>query len=290
MQVISILDLKRALGYTVIEANMTETIANFFLSWTGNGYLTLFIISIIPIVELRGAIVLMGGMDVNPIAGMLCCVAGSTVMVVPIILLIRPLIRKLKRSKIFAKFGKNLEQNLSERAPDVSEENATGIKKKMSADAKKFWGVLIFVGIPLPMTGSWTGSCIAGILDFKLWKAALAVFFGNVAAAGILTVIVELVPSAYIDFVLYGFIILAIALFVSLYFTRAAKRERKLEKEKDKYGNRSLYELAQLEKEATENGSVLIKKEYVDDEGNKHIVVGNDERRNEDLIKDKSKI
>ena len=51
-------------------------------------------------------------------------------------------------------------------------------------------------------------------------------------------------------------------------------------KEKDKYGNRSLYELAKLEQEANENGEVLIKKEYIDDDGNKHIVVGNDEKRN----------
>jgi membrane protein implicated in regulation of membrane protease activity len=130
------------------------------------------------------------------------------------------------------------------------------------------------------MTGSWTGSAIASILDFKLWKAALAVFLGNIVAAGILTVIVAFVPNQYADFVLYGFIILAVALCVTLYFTRSSKREKKLAKEKDKYGNRSLYELAKLEQEANENGEVLIKKEYIDDDGNKHIVVGNDESRN----------
>ena len=260
---------------------MTETIITFFRELTGNDYLTLFIISMIPIVELRGAIIFMGGMEgINLIAGMMCCVAGSSVMIIPIILIIRPLIRKLKRSKTFAKIGKRMEQNLAERAPEIDDDDKNIIKKKMSLDMKKFWGTFIFVAIPLPMTGSWTGSAIGGILDFKLWKAGLAVFLGNIVAAGILTIIVAFVPNQYADFVLYGFIILAIATCVTLYFTRSSKREKKEAKEKDRYGNRSLYELAKLEQEANENGEVLIKKEYIDDDGNKHIVVGNDESRN----------
>ena len=80
---------------------MTETIITFFRELTGNDYLTLFIISMIPIVELRGAIIFMAGMDVNMIAGMFCCVAGSSVFITPIILVIRPLIRKMKKSKTF---------------------------------------------------------------------------------------------------------------------------------------------------------------------------------------------
>ncbi|MBR2485538.1 MAG: hypothetical protein IKB54_04195, partial [Clostridia bacterium] len=66
---------------------MTDTIITFFRELTGNDYLTLFIISIIPLVELRGAIIFMGGMEgINLIAGMMCCVAGSSVMIIPIIL------------------------------------------------------------------------------------------------------------------------------------------------------------------------------------------------------------
>lgn len=269
---------------------MAESIAQTFLEWTGNDYLTLFIISIVPIIELRGALLLMGGMNVNPIAGMFCCVAGSSIMIIPLILLIRPFIRKLKRSKYFAKFGRKMEENLAERAPDVSEEKDNVIKRKMSLDAKKFWGLFIFVAIPLPMTGSWTGSAIGSILDFKLWKAALAVFIGNIVAAGVLTLIITQVPSGFVDFFLYGFVILAVALFVVLYFTRAKRRETKFNTEKDKFGNRSLYELAQLEKEATENGEPLIKKEYIDDEGNKHIVVGTDENRNKRVVKSDDEI
>lgn len=267
---------------------MTETIITFFRELTGNDYLTLFIISIIPIIELRGAIIFMSGMDVNMVAGMFCCVAGSSLMVVPLILVIRPLIRKMKKSKTFGKLGKALENNLNERAPELDKDGKG--KKKLSMDAKKFWGVLVFVAVPLPMTGSWTGSAIASILDFKLWKAALSVFIGNIIAAGILTLIVALVPEGYTDFVLYGFIILAVALFITFYLTSFAKKEKKLAEGKDKYGDRSGYELAQLEKEAIKNGEVLIKKEYIDIDGNKHIVVGKDENRNKNAISSQDEI
>ena len=261
---------------------MTEAIITFFRELTGNDYLTLFIISMIPIVELRGAIIFMGGMDVNMVAGMLCCVAGSSIFITPIILLLRPLIRRMKNSKTFGKLGRALEENLSDRAPDVSEDGT--VTKRMSAETKKFWGVLIFVAVPLPMTGSFSGSSIASILDFKLWKAVLSVFIGNIIAASIMTVIVAFVPEGYTDFVLYAFIILAVAIFLTLYLTRFAKREKKLAEEKAKHGGRSEYELHELQKEANRKGEELIKREYIDDDGNKHIVVGKDENRNKRAI------
>lgn len=270
---------------------MTETIAEFLSQMTGgNDYLTLFVISIIPIVELRGAIVLMGGMEgINLAAGMFCCVAGSSVVIVPMILLIRPLIRKLKKSKTFAKFGRRMEANLADRAESAYSESKQS-RGRMSVDTKKFWGLFAFVAVPLPMTGAWTGSAIGGILDFTLWKAALAVFLGNIVAAGILTLLVVFIPQGYMDFFLYGFIILAVVIFVSLYLTRMYRREKKAEAERARYENRSLYELAQMEKEANEEGVELIKKEYIDADGNRHIIIGRSEQANKAVVDDKDKI
>lgn len=270
---------------------MTETIAEFLSQMTGgNDYLTLFVISIIPIVELRGAIVLMGGMEgINLAAGMFCCVAGSSVVIVPMILLIRPLIRKLKKSKTFAKFGRRMEASLTDRAESAYSESKQS-RGKMSVETKKFWGLFAFVAVPLPMTGAWTGSAIGGILDFTLWKASLAVFLGNIVAAGILTLLVVFIPQGYMDFFLYGFIILAVVIFVSLYLTRMYRREKKAEAERARYENRSLYELAQMEKEANEEGVELIKKEYIDADGNRHIIIGRSEQANKAVVDDKDKI
>ncbi|MDE6302998.1 MAG: small multi-drug export protein, partial [Clostridia bacterium] len=142
-------------------------IIEFFRSIFQNDYLTLYVISIIPIIELRGAIVFMSGMFSGVkemIAGMFCCVAGSTTVILPLILLVRPIIRRMKRSKWFSKIAKSLESSLADRAESAySEEaqkqkaeaalkNGKRVRKPLSTDTKKFLGLFAFVAIPLPMT------------------------------------------------------------------------------------------------------------------------------------------
>lgn len=259
----------------------------------GNPYLTLYVISIIPIVELRGAILFMPYMfDTigEMMLGMLCCIAGSTTVIVPLILITRPLLKKLRRSKWFSKIGKRMEANLADRAESaydeekIEEREAKRKRKPLSKDTKKFLGLFAFVAVPLPMTGAWTGSCIGSFLDFPVWKASLAVFFGNIVAGLILTTIAYFLPRQYADVFLYGFVVLAIAIAVTLYFSRSKRNERKRNAELEKYSNKSEYELAVLKKEADKDGKVLIKKEYIDENGDKHIVIGRDEKRNKSVV------
>lgn len=286
---------------------MIQTIIDFFRSIMGNDYLTLYVISIIPIIELRGAIVFMSGMFSSiseMIAGMFCCVAGSTTVILPLILLTRPLIRRMKKSKWFSKLAKSMEANLANRAESayseekdkdagsigqsVSDEAQGGKRKKkpMSTDTKKFLGLFAFVAVPLPMTGAWTGSCIGSFLDFPVWKAALAVFFGNIIAGSILTVIAYFLPQQYADLFLYGFVILAVAIAVILYFTRSRKMEKRRKEDIAKFGDRNSYELSLLYKEAGEDAPMLIKKEYIDENGDRHIIIGRDEEKNKPFIDD----
>ena len=259
----------------------------------GNPYLTLYVISIIPIVELRGAILFMPYMfDTigEMMLGMLCCIAVSTTVIVPLILITRPLLKKLRRSKWFSKIGKRMEANLADRAESaydeekIEEREAKRKRKPLSKDTKKFLGLFVFVSVPLPMTGAWTGSCVGSFLDFPVWKASLAVFFGNIVAGLILTTIAYFLPRQYADVFLYGFVVLAIAIAVTLYFSRSKRNERKRNAELEKYSNKSEYELAVLKKEADKDGKVLIKKEYIDENGDKHIVIGRDEKRNKSVV------
>ncbi|MDE6060625.1 MAG: small multi-drug export protein [Clostridia bacterium] len=293
---------------------MIQTIIDFFTSITGNDYLTLYVISIIPIIELRGAIVFMSGMFNSAqemIAGMFCCVAGSTTVILPLIILTRPLIRRMKRSKWFSKLAKNMEATLASRAEAAySEEkdknrnaeravadgmqsevdgSANGKRKKkpMSTDTKKFLGLFAFVAIPLPMTGAWTASCIGSFLEFPVWKAALAVFLGNIVAGSILTVIAYVLPQEYADLFLYGFVILAIAIALILYFTRSKRMEKQRREAIAQFGgDKNIYELDLLKKEAGENAGSLIKKEYIDENGDRHIIIGRDAKKNESVIDD----
>ncbi|MBQ9276001.1 MAG: hypothetical protein IJ226_00210, partial [Clostridia bacterium] len=80
------------------------------------------------------------------------------------------------------------------------------------------------------------------------------------------------------------FVILAIALAVILYFSRSKRQERKRAEEIKKYGGKDEYDLALLKKDAAEEGKILIKKEYIDENGDRHIVIGNDNTKNEEII------
>ena len=224
-----------------------DGIIDFFRSIFNNDYLTLYVISIIPIIELRGAIVFMTGMFSSVqemVAGMFCCVAGSTTVILPLIIIVRPFIRRMKRTKWFSKLARSLESSIEDRAESAYSEEKEALKaekvkrlesakngkrkrkrKPLSADAKKFLGLFAFVAVPLPMTGAWTGSCVGSFLDFPVWKAALSVFLGNIVAAAILTVIAYFIPKQYANLFMYAFLILVVAIASMLVFSRLKKRE-----------------------------------------------------------------
>lgn len=208
---------------------MTQTIVDFFQSVTGNNYLTLFLVSIIPIIELRGAIILIAGMpDVHRIAGMFVSLAGSSVVIIPLLLCLRPILNKLKKTKLFGKIAAFFEDLFQSRAEGVNKKAQEGkMTKKLSSDAKKFLGLSLFVGVPLPFTGAWTGSGVGAFMDFKLWKAALAVFIGNFIAACILTLLTAFIPVKYIDIILYAFLALVVLSLVISFTVAVVKRKKK---------------------------------------------------------------
>lgn len=204
----------------------------------GNPYLTLYVVSIIPVVELRGAVLtmrIMGLTDITQMTlGMLCCIAGSTTVVLPLIIFTKPLLGWLRSTKLFANLAKKIEYHIQSKGKSVYNEQKKSGKDKQnrcifSKDSKKFWGLFGFVAIPIPLTGAWTGSCIGSFMDLPIWKASLAVFLGNVVAGVILTTISYFLPYQYADVLLYGFLFLAIAIAIVMWFAREKREEQKSE-------------------------------------------------------------
>ncbi len=62
-------------------------------------------------------------------------------------------------------------------------------KNKPKIDRYGFWGLTLFVGIPLPGTGAWTGSLVAALFDMDLKKASLSILLGIFLAAVIMTAV-----------------------------------------------------------------------------------------------------
>ncbi|MBQ9744391.1 MAG: small multi-drug export protein [Clostridia bacterium] len=160
---------------------MTEAIKQFFLETVGKE-LCVFFCSMIPIIELRGAIP-MGAAFNATIGGMpfwltyILSVLGNMLPVPFILLFIKKVIRWMSVSKV--KFFNKIANFLLNRVE----------KKRDKIEKYSFWGVCLFVAVPLPVTGAWTGSLIAAMIDMKFWKALLSCLLGVMIAGVVMTIV-----------------------------------------------------------------------------------------------------
>ena len=140
----------------------------------GNILLT-FLISMVPVVELRGAIPAAGlaGLDIR--VALVTAIIGNLVPVPFIIIFIRKIFKWLQSKSSW--LG-NLVHRLEAKAD----------AKKDQVLKYEFWGLMILVAIPLPGTGAWTGALVAAMLDMQLKRAFPAIATGVVVAGLIVTI------------------------------------------------------------------------------------------------------
>ena len=141
----------------------------------GEALLTM-LISMLPVVELRGGLPAGVAMGLPIPAAFLASLIGNMIPVPFVILFARPLFKWIRVH--IPKLG-GLVSRLEDRA------------KAKSADILRYqtWGLLIFVAIPLPGTGAWTGALIAAVLDMRLKRAVPVIFLGVVIAGLIITLL-----------------------------------------------------------------------------------------------------
>ena len=134
-----------------------------------------FIISLMPILELRGGLLASAILKIPYIKAAIICIIGN-ILPIPFILLflnkIFTMMEKWEPTKKIALFFKQ-----------------RAINNKPKIDKYGFWGLVLFVGIPLPGTGAWTGSLIASVFNMDIKKSALAIFFGILLAFVIMSLI-----------------------------------------------------------------------------------------------------
>ncbi len=154
-----------------------ETLLNFLLELLNglNKDLTLFIVSMVPVIELRGGIIAAALLGVPIVRGWLICIAGNMVPIPFILLFINKIFDIMKKWQLTAKLANKLESR------------AMGKSEKIQK--YEFWGLMIFVGIPLPGTGAWTGAIIASLLRIKLKRAIPAIACGVLLASAIMCIV-----------------------------------------------------------------------------------------------------
>ena len=144
-------------------------------------YLIVFFISMVPLIELRGAIPYAVGFNLPLIPSYIIAIIGNMLPVPFIFLFARRVLEWGKDKKVIGKFFTWC----------LVKGEKGGKKLQESAGKGLYWALLIFVGIPLPGTGAWTGALAASILDMDFKKSTLAVM-GGVILAGIIVGILSL--------------------------------------------------------------------------------------------------
>ena len=159
---------------------MSEALINWFMVTLGGKVgkeFILFLISMVPILELRGGLLAAGPafLNVERAKAVPICVIGNLVPIPFIHVLITKIIDWMKGTKRLKPMVEKLEKK--------------AMSKSDKIEKYEFWGLVLFVGIPLPGTGAWTGSLIAALLGIRFRKAFPAVVVGVCLAAFIMSVI-----------------------------------------------------------------------------------------------------
>lgn len=161
---------------------MVEELANWLTSLMSGlpSELIIFVISMIPILELRGGIIAASLLGVPITTAIPVCIIGNIIPIPFILLFITKIFELLKKTKTFRPLVEKLESKAMSKSDKI---------KKY-----EFWGLMLFVGIPLPGTGAWTGSLIAALLRVKNKKAVPAIFLGLILATIIMCTVSYFIP------------------------------------------------------------------------------------------------
>jgi uncharacterized membrane protein len=158
--------------------NLVNAIIGLFgglISATYGKEILVFIISLMPILELRGGLIAAALIGLDPIPSYIISIIGNIIPVPFILLLINKILKWMRNSKHLKGIANWLDAKVE--------------KHKGQIEKFGYLGVVLFVGIPLPGTGAWTGSLIASVLEMDRKKTFGAVLIGLVMASIIMMLI-----------------------------------------------------------------------------------------------------
>lgn len=177
------------------------------------------LISILPIVEARGAIPIAIGYGLSPLESWFYAFIGSSIMAAILLVALMPLIKWLSGTKVFKKLGTVLYEKFEKKSQNIksdgSEDNNLTAKEIKKSELKKMLGIFVFVAIPLPLTGVWTGSAIAAIAKLKYWKSLVAVVLGNMVAS-LIILLLSVLFGDYVNIITLVIFVIAIVIVIGL--------------------------------------------------------------------------
>ena len=174
------------------------------------------LIAILPIVEARLAIPIGLGLGMSYVKSWAFAFIGSSLIVPLLLLALIPFVKWLAKTKLFHRLGEVIYEKFESKSKSVGGgEEAVSPEAKRKSDLKKMLGVFVFVAIPLPLTGVWTGSAVASIVKLPYGKAVASVIGGNLVASLIILLLCRFF-NAYINYIILALAIIAIVVVIAL--------------------------------------------------------------------------
>lgn len=185
-----------------------QNIINFIIKiFNGNIPLSVIMFSIIPVIEIRGAIPLGANMGLSVMQSYGYSLIGSFLCSVLLLLTVPLLLKLLEKTKFYQKF-------LNIIMPKI--------KKLENAKFNIYFALLTFVAIPVPLTGVFTGCLLACVFKLNFFKSLIAINVGNVIAGAIISLITKFL-GAYSIYITLFFMIMLVVIGV-VYLTKFAKK------------------------------------------------------------------
>ena len=179
---------------------MTETLVQWFVTHLGGKAakeLIIFIISMIPILELRGGILAAGPafLNIPTWRAIPICLVGNLIPIPFILLLIRHVLEQGRSAMVLVPeiaLTPQLLRRFTAHFGDLVAVEKKAMSKSDRISRYEFWGLVLFVGIPLPGTGAWTGALVASLLGID-WKKAFGAIVVGVCMASVIMYILSYV-------------------------------------------------------------------------------------------------
>lgn len=157
--------------------NIIQSILGLFGIFTSTllgKYILIFIISLIPILELRGGLIAASLLDLPMWTSLLVCLIGNAIIIPFVLFLMDSIIKLLSHIKVFKRFF------------DWWTNKA--LKKKNVIEKYGYIGIMLFVAVPLPGSGAWTGCLLSVLLGLDKKKSFIAASIGLLIAAVIMLI------------------------------------------------------------------------------------------------------
>ena len=160
-----------------MEINMDGIVQSIVGSLSGkiSSEIIVFLVSMIPLLELRGSILAAGFMETTFLPTYIAAVLGNMLPIPFILIFITKIFELMEKIKYLEKIPKKIKEK--------------AMSKSEQIEKYGYFGLFLFVAIPLPGTGAWTGSLLAVLLGLKKGKSLLAILLGVMTAGLIMSLI-----------------------------------------------------------------------------------------------------